>query len=518
MKNATVKKHCPKFPRKSQERSAISPFGKDIKIEWEPSSEVTSSAGAVYFFGFLRKAGLLDKLLNGSPLRYTSNNAPPPSSVMATLICTILKGGKRYAFANTLRNDSVLAETAGIGGFVSEDSVRRGLSRGTEREWDAWLTEIERDIFGQLLGEDYVIDIDSTVKKLYGHQEFSVKGYNPTRPGRPCHSCHGYLIGGLRVILGVDVHPGNESAGCFGMPALWKFIDSLPAGRLPRLIRGDVSYGSESIMRAAERRKLRYLFKLRRSRSVRRDFSRACSFGKWEDAGDGWEACVSTEHSGAGTSRRRIFLRRPSRDGDAGSKARRKGGMHQEEFAFTEGLAPSGGWDYELLATNDTELSAAQIAQAYRDRGDCENVFDETKNQWGWSGFMTKDVRRCKIVMRLTAIVFNLWNIFTRLADPQKHMEATTSRPMLIETIGRLVRTGRRRILKLTSNHSDCEWIRDVLERIRSFLKGLTSTAEQLSRERIWSIILSAAFVKWLKGKMINQDSERGLPLMNLLN
>jgi hypothetical protein len=27
----------------------------------------------------------------------------------------------------------------------------------------------------------------------------------------------------------------------------------------------------------------------------------------------------------------------------------------------------------------------------YRDRGDCENAFDELKNQWGWGGFTTHE-------------------------------------------------------------------------------------------------------------------------------
>jgi hypothetical protein len=31
----------------------------------------------------------------------------------------------------------------------------------------------------------------------------------------------------------------------------------------------------------------------------------------------------------------------------------------------------------------------------YRDRGDAENVFDELKNQWGWGGFTTQDLKRC---------------------------------------------------------------------------------------------------------------------------
>ena len=82
-------------------------------------------------------------------------------------------------------------------------------------------------------------------------------------------------------------------------------------------------------------------------------------------------------------------------------------------------------------------MPVGTIAQLYRDRADCENAFDELKNQWGWGGFTTKDLKRSSMMARMTALVYNWWNIFCRLADPEKHMEAKTSRPMLQNVIGR---------------------------------------------------------------------------------
>ena len=36
-----------------------------------------------------------------------------------------------------------------------------------------------------------------------------------------------------------------------------------------------------------------------------------------------------------------------------------------------------------MLVTSDETSDAIALSQLYRDRGDCENVFDELKNQWG---------------------------------------------------------------------------------------------------------------------------------------
>jgi hypothetical protein len=57
-------------------------------------------------------------------------------------------------------------------------------------------------------------------------------------------------------------------------------------------------------------------------------------------------------------------------------------------------------FEYAVLITNDQESIIAR-AQLYRERADCENVFDEIKNQRGWGGFMTQNFKRCRIITRL---------------------------------------------------------------------------------------------------------------------
>ena len=66
-----------------------------------------------------------------------------------------------------------------MGRIVSEDSLRRALSAMPEQ---AGLDRLQRHIDSTvrpLLGEPYIIDIDTNVKPLYGHQEGAVVSYNP---------------------------------------------------------------------------------------------------------------------------------------------------------------------------------------------------------------------------------------------------------------------------------------------------------------------------------------------------
>ena len=62
-----------------------------------------------------------------------------------------------------------------------------------------------------LLQEPWVLDVDTTIKPLYGTQEGAVVGYNPRKPGRPSHCYHTYMMSTLRLVLSVDVQPGTST-------------------------------------------------------------------------------------------------------------------------------------------------------------------------------------------------------------------------------------------------------------------------------------------------------------------
>jgi hypothetical protein len=79
------------------------------------------------------------------------------------------------------------------------------------------------------------------------------------------------------------------------------------------------------------------------------------------------------------------------------------------------------------------KLSWPSLAQHYRDRSDSENNFDELKNQWDWGGFTTQDLKRCRIMAKITALIYDWWSLFIRLIYPNKHTEAITSRPLMLQ-------------------------------------------------------------------------------------
>ena len=55
----------------------------------------------------------------------------------------------------------------------------------------------------------------------------------------------------------------------------------------------------------------------------------------------------------------------------------------------------------------DTPYQLEHMGQLYRDRADCENGFDEIKNQWGWGGYSTHDIERCALSARAVGRLTN---------------------------------------------------------------------------------------------------------------
>ena len=93
--------------------------------------------------------------------------------------------------------------------------------------------------------------------------------------------------------------------------------------------------------------------------------------------------------------------------------------------------------------------------------------------------------------------------MFGRLADPDHHREAITSRPLLLQAIGRQTSHAGRTTLTITSSHGEHERARAALTRIAGFFLKLRRSAEQLTPLDRWYRILSEAVKKFLRGRIL---------------
>lgn len=93
------------------------------------------------------------------------------------------------------------------------------------------------------------------------------------------------------------------------------------------------------------------------------------------------------------------------------------------------------------------------------------NTYDEVKNQWGWCGFMTRDLLRCQATARMAALIYYWWSLFVRYAELKRSREA------------------------ITSHHAEAYRAQRLPTQLSRFLRGLKNTAKLLDSLACWKRI-----------------------------
>lgn len=455
---------------------ALDTYAGKIHVEWDPQAAVTPLGQLPFFISFLKATGLYDNFVDSCPLSYNSPNAPTVREVLGTVLMSILAGHNRYAHITSIRFDSVNPELLGMEKVISEDAVRRAFKAMDEEAGIAWLDQqLAYSTDAAISIGPWILDTDTTVKCLYGKQEGAVIGYNPRKPGRPSHNYHSCFMGNTRLALTIEVNHGNLHSAKHVGPSLWRYYDGLAESKKPAIIRGDIFLGNEGFLSEAEKRSAHYLTKLRLTANVKRCITKLFCEADWVGAGHGFEGAETTlKLTGWSQARRVIVLRRLITN----ELVLAQDSSGPVQLSFFESTGPMKQYEYAVLVTSLPHEILA-IAQLYRDRADSENCFDELKNQWGWGGFTTKDLARCRLVSRMVALVYNWWTLFSRLAQPHKHSEAITSRPLLLHGVARQTRHAGQTTVTITSSHARSGMVQAALRTLTGFIEQLRYAAEQ---------------------------------------
>jgi hypothetical protein len=448
--------------------------------------------------------------------------------VLGTWLLSILDGHCRYAHVAGLRRDGVAPEILLMNKIISDESLRRALgqiapapkkddevARSQERQEqvglsDKWMSDALMESVEHALSVSWILDIDTSVKTLYGNQKGAEVGYNPHKPGRPSHTIHTYWLAGLRLVLDVQIQDGKSGSAAHSLPGLVELLNRLPQEKRPKLARGDCAFGNDRVMRQLEDIDQCYLFKLKQTSNVKKLIESQWMANSWCDAGQGWEAREDRlKLIGWGKERRVIVLRRPMRDLAEEKASTTKKRKHQSDegqqlaLDFLVDRELNKVYEYAVLVSN-APFHVQHTGQLYRDRADCENGFDELKNQWGWGGYSTQDIERCNLSARAVALVYNWWSWYARLANPGERLEAITSRPLLLAGVARLTtHSGQKRVL-LSITHDAEDKVMRLVANIREGLQHVRSNAPQLDGIARWK-----ALVGYIVEKILNATANK---------
>jgi len=506
--------------------------GGRIQVRWDPRANATAMGQLTFFAEFLEVAGLFERWVQQCPLRYTSPNAPAVRDVLGTWLLSILDGQCRYSHVASLRGDAVAAQILGMSRIVGDESLRRGLALvapasktkhsdlqrlAQEKQVEhatQWMNQALLESVRYALDTPWILDIDTTIKTLFGRQNGAEVSYNPHKPGRPSHAIHTYWIANLRLVLQAKVQSGKSHSASHTLPGLIELITSLDKKLRPSLVRGDCAFGNDVVMRELEDVEQAYLFKLKQTSNVKRLIERQWGRRSWRDAGQGWEACEDKLTLTGWVRARRVIVMRRAIKGEllaqapkakrGSAKSRAGSAQVPQQICLHFDIdrnEPLRLWEYVVLVTN-TDYDPQVMGQLYRDRADCENGFDELKNQWGWGGYSTQDIERCNLSAQAVALIYNWWSWYVRLANPTARLEAITSRPLLLAAVGRVTEHGGQTHVLLSVTHAAVSQVRSMVASVRAGLQHIRSTAPQLPSTQKWQ-----ALVRYIVDKILRAAS-----------
>ena len=184
--------------------AGVQTAGGRVQVRWEADSAATPIGQLADFIEFLTLTGLWSGWQERCPLSYTSPNAPSKADVLGPGMLSILSGHRRDSHVTTIRCDGVNPGLLGMNQVISEEALRRALVVIGEPEGVVWLDERLRESTAPLLDAPWILDIDTTIKPLYGKQpETDAKG-------RPVKG-H-YVNGGGNPQADLDSLPGTTAA------------------------------------------------------------------------------------------------------------------------------------------------------------------------------------------------------------------------------------------------------------------------------------------------------------------
>jgi len=426
---------------------------------------LTPFGGLVPWAAYTKHTEIIEKLATSCPVTRTSPNAAPVYDVIQSFVLTALTDGRRFSHVERLREDPTIPELFGMESVVSDDTVRRFFNSVDPVLGAEWIARQAQPMWGAL-PDPIILDWDSTVQPKYGHQEGAEVGYNPGKPGR--RSFHPLLAVVAKTRLCPSYHfRSGDTVTATRWHESMSDAQRWLGDRKVWLNRGDLGLGHDAIMSWHEQAAGRphFLFKLKLTSLVRtalhavaeEAWEGSAVFGAWQVA----EGMVQL--TGWKQARRVIFAR--TMQGSVPT-------ADQKEFW------EQSKHEFAVYVTNlPMSFNPWQIMGLYRDRADTENVFDELKNQWGFSGFCAKSRATTELAARLLLLVYNLWVLFVRFIVPHKHTEAKRGRRWFLLIAARLVQSGRQKEVQVSIRGGWAEQLKDGYTRLHDWIR---TTAPQL--------------------------------------
>lgn len=405
----------------------------------------TNFAGSKVVLAFLETIGL-DRALHSLGFSKAANALFPTHCILQYLIIGWILGCERLFHFKSLQNDALIRHA--LGGrlphhsLLNKELIRLGKSHD---ECVPKLRALNRNIIAPALPQRAILDFDSTVETVYGHQQGAAVGVNSHKQGRK--SYHPLLVyeGQSRLLVNAVLRSGNTGSSTDVLPFAQQTLDLLEE-REVGYVRFDKGFGGEDFYDFWESRQIGYVGKLKWTSRLEQHVQACEHWTRFVD--EDWiiEGIVLGYKATTWKKSRRVaVIRKMQRFDDDQSQL--------ELDAF---------WQYEAMVTTEA-WKAIDVWRFYNQRCCMENSIKEGKNGFSIHRIPTKSFAANEIDLLLKLLAYNLFERFKLQCSDPLHRSFTIQRfrREFLYCAGVLVRHGRQYALKLAQSfQNQYAWLR----------------------------------------------------------
>lgn len=394
---------------------------------------LTHYGGVFFFHEFLRVLQLRHRLHRRLHYSRPNHDYSLPQMILA-LIYPIMLGLDRLETAALLRRNGTFQYLTGLPSYPDPQTLRRFLLRAPPdfreqlHRFNDWL--LTQFIHRPTHRSRLILDLDSTVLTVFGHQEGAEVGYNPRYRGKRSYDPLLCVEANSSFLWDTELRCGNAGTWGGSPELLASCFLSLPADLRELRVRADAGFGFDPVLTMLEQRPAQYAVVARMASGLKQKLSGL----RYERLNARWEI-AECEYRAQGwpQARRCIVARRP---------------VEETEPQLT--LFTLQRYAYRAWITN-LPLTPAGVWHYYDGRAGMERRIRELREDFALRKIPTRAFAANALYLEVLRMAYNLVTAFQQTCVPEAWRDLTLSklRHKLFWLPGELTRPRNRPTLRL---------------------------------------------------------------------
>ena len=425
-------------------QQAILPF----KLE-RTNELITPRSGLVLFAELVRTFQVERRVERHFP-RPGSNRGYEAWSYVEPLLLMLEGGGRHVEDLREIQEDAALRSLVGLNKMPSVSTFGDWLARAGAQGGTEAMRSINEEVAGRMLARlaepDYTLDVDATViesaKKEAAWTYKKVKGYQP-------------ILGFLDengLCLSHEFREGNVSAQSGALAFLEHCLKLCPK---IRRLRSDSAFYRSDVIRWSQATEIGFTITADQTPAMKEVIGTVRDWRRyWGPKGEETDREIGTAvHLVSKTEEPvRLVIQR----------------WRDPQLQLFE----PAGYCYHVIATNRDDLAPEEVVWFHNRRGQAENLIKELKIGFGMEQMSSGDFGANSLWFAIGVLAYNLTQAqkFLFLEADWRPRTIATLRWRLINVAGRLVRHGRRWVLRLAASAEKFALFLDLRRRMAEML------------------------------------------------